>query len=58
MVTSGQPPAPRLLPLLATGLTLLVLGAVPSAGGSPSALPAAPAAGQRPGPAGAVHAGG
>lgn len=47
MVTSGQPPAPRLLPLLATGLTLLVLGAVPSAG-SPSALPAAPAAGQIP----------
>lgn len=47
MVTSGQPPAPRLLPLLAAGLTLLVLGAVPSAG-SPSALPAAPTAGQLP----------
>ena len=47
MVTSGQPPAPRLLPLLAAGLTLLVLGAVPSAG-SPSALPAAPAAGELP----------
>ena len=49
MVTSGQPPAPRLLPLLAAGLTLLVLGAVPSAGGSPSAPPAAPAAGDAPG---------
>ena len=48
MVTSGQPPAPRLLPLLAAGLTLLVLGAVPSAGGSPSAIPAAPAAGEVP----------
>lgn len=47
MVTSGQPPAPRVLPILAAGLTLLVLGAVPSAG-SPSALPAAPAAGQLP----------
>lgn len=43
MATSGQPPAPRLLPFLATGLTLLVLGAVPSAGGSPSALPSAAA---------------
>ena len=36
MVTSGQPPAPRRLPLLAAGLTLLVLGAVPSAGWFPA----------------------
>ena len=48
MVNSGHSPAPRLLPLLAAGLTLLVLGAVPSAGGSPSALPAAPTAGDVP----------
>lgn len=47
MATSGKPPAPRLLPLVATGLALLVLGAVPSAG-SPSALPAAPAVGEVP----------
>ena len=36
-MNSSQPPAPRLWPLLATGLTLLVLGAVPSAEGSPPA---------------------
>lgn len=48
MVTSGRPPAPRLLPLLAAGLTLLVIGAIPSAGGPPSALPAAPAVGEVP----------
>ena len=55
MVIAGQPRAPRLWPLLAAGLTLLVLGAVPSVRGfpgraarrpdSPRPVPAAPDAG-------------
>lgn len=41
MANSVHPAAPRLWPLLATGLTLVALGAVPSSESSPAASPAA-----------------